>query len=306
MALGTTTTTPTLLKNYWHDLFIGVLVDNLAMKGLTQRASVPKGSGTTVWWVGLNKVSGAGAALSEGQDPTARSSSARRVSGVLTEYGNMVKNSRLFMDTAINGTREEIMKDLARDAAKTLDDVVLAKALAGSNVVFAGTATHRSNIVSASTASIKDVRKVVRRLQLSSVPAFPDGFYSGLVHPDVAYDLQTDTAWLDIVRYRDTVKYDIQGEVGRLYQVRFALAPTIPVLINSGSGSVEDVYRTLIFGPGYVGQSDLGNLEVIMNEPGRTSELRQFNVYGYRFVLATALLHNARGIRLESASTFGA
>lgn len=306
MAVGTTTTTPSSLKQYWHDLFIEFLVDNLAMKGLTQRATVPKGSGKTVWWVGYNKVSAAGASLSEGADPTARSSAARRVSGTLTEYGNLIKNSRLFMDTTMNGTREQIMKDLARDAAKTLDDAVLAKALAGSNKVFGGTATHRSNIISASTATIGAVRRAVRLLQLSSVPQFADGYYVGLVHPDVAYDLQTDSAWLDINRYRDTVKNDISGEVGRLYGVRFASAPTIPVLINSGSGGVEDVYRTLIFGPGYVGQSDMGELEVVMNEPGRGSELRQFNTYGYRFVVATEILHNARGVRIESASTFGA
>ncbi len=302
--VGTTTTTASALKQYWHDFFIENLVDNLAMKGLTQRAKVPKGSGKTVWWVGMSKVSPVGASLSEGADPSATSSAARRVSGTLTEYGKLIKNSRLFMDTAIDGVREQIMKDLARDAAKTLDDAVLAKALAGSNVVFAGAASHRSNIVLASTATVKAVRKCTRALQLSSVPTFPDGFYTGLVHPDVAFDLQTDSAWLDINRYRDTVKYDIQGEVGRLYGVRFALAPTIPVLVNTGSAAV-DVYRTLIFGPGFVGQSDMGELEVVMNEPGRGSELRMFNTYGYRFVVASEILHNARGVRLESSASLG-
>lgn len=304
MAVGTTTTTATALKQYWNDFFIEQLVDSLAMKGLTKRTSVPNGNGKTVFWVGMNKVSAAGASLSEGADPTARSSATRRVSGSLTEYGNLIKNSRLFMDTAINGTKEQIIKDLARDAAKTLDDAVLAVALAGGTVLFAGAATHRSNIVSASTATIKDIRKAVRLLQLSSVPRFADGFYVGLAHPDVVYDLQTDTAWTDLVKYRDTVKWDIMGEVGKIWGVRFAVAPTIPILVNSASASV-DVYRTLIFGPDFVGQSDLGELEVIMNEPGRASELRQFNTYGYRFVVASAVLSNQFGIRLESSTSLG-
>lgn len=303
MAVGTTSTTPSALKQYWHDFFIEFLVDNLAMKGLTQRAVVPKGSGKTVWWVGYTRVSPVGASLSEGADPTAASANARRVSGTLTEYGKLIKNSRLFMDTAIDGIREEMMKDLARDAARTLDDAVLTTALAGSNVVYGGTATSRATVVKASTATVKVIRKATRLLQLSSVPTFPDGFYAGLVHPDVAFDIQTDSAWQDIVRYRDTVKYDIQGEIGRIYGVRFASAPTIPVLINSGSATAHDVYRTLVFGPGFVGQSDMGELEVIMNEPGRASELRQFNTYGYRFVVATGLLHNARGIRVETSAT---
>lgn len=303
-AIGTTTTTAQALKQYWNDFFVERLVDFLAMKGLTKRASVPGNNGTTVFWVGINKVD-AGGVLTEGADPTTRSSKAFRVSAVLKEYGNLVKNSRLFMDTSMDGVREQIMGDLARDAAKVLDDTVLATALAGSNVVFAGTATHRSNIIKASTATIKTVRQAVRLLELSSVPRFQDGFYVGLIHPDVKYDLQTDSAWQDIVKYRDTVKYDIVGEVGSIWGVRFALAPTIPLLVNTGSANV-DVYRTLIFGPDFVGQSDMGDLEVVINEPGKTTELGQYNTYGYRFVLASALLQNARGVRIESSASLGA
>lgn len=303
MATGTTSTTGSALKQYWHDFFIERLVDVLSMKGLTKRARIPAGNGTTVFWVGIAKVD-AGAALTEGADPTTRSSNAFRVSAVLKEYGNLVKNSRLFMDTAIDGTREQILSDLARDAAKLVDDTVLSKALGGTNVVFAGTATHRSNIIKASTATVKAIRKAVRVLQLSSVPRFPDGFYVGLAHPDVIFDLQTDSAWTDIVKYRDTVKYDISGELGSIFGVRFAMAPTIPILVNTGSANV-DVYRTLVFGPDYVGQSDLGDMEVIINEPGKTSELGTFNTYGYRFVMASEILKNARGVRIESSASLG-
>lgn len=304
MSLGTTATTATALKQYWHDFFIENLVDMLAMKGLTKRARVGKGNGKVVFWVNIGKVDPVGASLTEGQDPTARSSRALRISGTLTEYGNLIKNSRLFMDTAIDGTREQIIKDLARDAAKSLDDVVLGKALGGGTVLFAGAATHRSNIVLATTANVTTVRKAVRLLQLSSVPRFPDGFYVGLVHPDVLFDIQSDSAWTDIVKYRDTVKWDIMGEAGKIWGVRFAVAPTIPILANSGSAAV-DVYRTLVFGPDFIGQSDLGELEVVINEPGRGSELRQFNTYGYRFVVASEVLANSRGIRIESGAQLG-
>ena len=300
MAVGTTTTTSTLLKNYWHDFFLSVLVDFRAFSpGLTKKAAVPTGNGKVVWWYGLTKTSPVGASLTEGADPTARSSASRRVSGTLTEYGNLVKNSRLFMDTAIDGAREEIIKDLARDAAKVIDDTLITAAVGGGTVLFGASTSHRSNIIEATTATIKDVRKAVRLLQLSSVPPFADGFYVGLVHPDVAFDLQTDSAWTDIVKYRDTVKYDLKGEVGRIWGIRFVVAPTIPVLLNSGSAST-DIYRTLIFGPDFLGESHMGSLEVVINEPGRGSELRQFNTYGYRFVMATGVLQNARCIRLET------
>lgn len=297
--VGTTTTTASALKQYWHDFFLDNLYAAFTLKGLTTKAKVGKGNGKVVWWVGMSKVSPVGATLSEGADPTATSSAARRVSGTLTEYGKLIKNSRLFMDTAIDGVKEEIMKDLAQDAGKLLNDTLLSTALAGTNVVYAGGKVHRSDVVEACTATIQEVMKCVRRLRLSSAQTFPDGKFVALVHPDVAYDLQQDTKWLDVSRYRDTVKYDIPGEVGTLYGVRFIEDPTIPVLLNSASANT-DIYRTVIFGPGYIGQSELGELEIVMNEPGKASELNMYNTYGYRFVMANARLHEARGIRLES------
>lgn len=304
MAAGTTTTTSTALKQYWNDMFMENLYDNLAMQGLTKKTTVGTGNGKVVWWVGIGKVNPVGATLSEGADPTARSSRASRVSGTLTEYGNLIKNSRLFMDTAIGGTKEQIIKDLAKDAATTLDDAVLSVALSNATVTFPNGLLHKSGLVLASTATVKDIRNAVRLLQLSSVPRFADGFYVGLIHPDVQYDLQSDSAWTDIVKYRDTVKYDIPGEVGRIWGVRFATAPTIQVLINSGSAK-HDVYRTLVFGQDFIGQSDLGGLEVVINEPGRGSELKQYNTYGYRFVSAVACLSARRGICIKTTAQVG-
>jgi len=300
--VGTTTTTASALRQYWHDFFLENLYAAFTLKGLTKKTTVGKGQGKVVWWYGITKVSPAGAALSEGADPAATSSAARRVSGTLAEYGKLVKNSRLLMDTAIQGTREQIMKDLAMDAGKLLNDTVLGKALGGTNVVYAGGKVIRSDVVEANTATIDEVRKCVRLLKLSSAEPFEDGYFVALVHPDVAYDLMSDSKWLDISKYRDSVKYDIPGEVGRLYGVRFVEDPTIQVLLNSGSANT-DIYRTPIFGKNFIGQSEMGGLEIVINEPGRNSELRQFNTYGFRFVMATEILHNARGVRLESNAT---
>lgn len=183
--IGTTTTTAQLLKQYWHNFFLSNLEDWRAFDNLTKKTTVPKGMGKVIWWYGLNKVT-PGTSLTEGADPTAtRSSAARRISGTLAEYGNLVKNSRLFMDVAIDGTKEAIMKDLARDAAKLIDDTMLTKALAGGTVLYANGKLHRSDVIEACTATVKDIRKAVRLLELSSVPRWPDGFYVGLVHPDV-------------------------------------------------------------------------------------------------------------------------
>lgn len=302
MAVGTTTTT-NIRKQYWHNYFISNLYDYLTFHDIAKRAPVPAGNGTVVWWSGLSKVNPAGASLTEGADPTARSSAASRVSGTLAEYGNLIKNATLFMDTALPGVREGIMKDLAKDGALTLDNVVRDRAIAGGTALYANAKVHRSDTVEASTATIKDIRKGVRLMQISSVPAFAGGDFAGLIHPDVVFDLQSDSAWTDFVKYRDTVKWDLAGEVGRIYGVRFKIAPTIPILTNSGSANV-DVYRTMIVGEDYVGLSELGKLRIVMNEPGAGSELGTFNTYGYVFVASCERLSNQKAVRLESSSSF--
>jgi N4-gp56 family major capsid protein len=302
MAVLTTSTTTANLKNFWQNFFISNLYDKRVFDGLTKKTKVGKGQGKICWWYGIGKVNPVGAAATEGSDPTPRSASASRISGTLTEYVNLIKASRLYMDVAIDGTREQILKELAYDAANLMDNNIRDVAIAGGTPLFGGSATHRSNIVEATTATIKDIRKALRLLELSSVDRWADGLYVGLVHPDVAFDLMSDSAWIDINKYRDTVKYDLKGEVGQLYGVRFISTPKLTVLLNSGSGNT-DVYRSLIFGPEYLGESELGNLEVVINEPGKGTELNMYNTYGYRFVHASAVLKASRCVRLETNSS---
>ncbi len=274
---------------------------------MTKKAKAGKGQGKVVWWVGISKVSPVGASLDEGVDPAATSSAATRISGTLTEYGKLVKNSRLFMDTAIDGVKEQIIKDLAKDAAVLNTKNILAKARDGvGGTVRPGTVAARNSIAAANTCTLTEIRKAVRLLQLSSVPTFADGFYVGVIHPDVAYDVQTDSAWQDIVRYRDSVQYDIKGEVGRIYGVRFMIAPYTSTLVLTNSGSAnQDVYCTLVFGPDYLGETELSELEIVINEPGRASELKQYNTYGYRFVKTQAVIHAAAGVMIETSAQLG-
>lgn len=208
------------------------------------------------------------------------------------------------MDTSLPGVREGVMKDLAKDAAATLDNVVRDRAIAGGTALYANAKVHRTEMVKACTATIKDIRKAVRLLSLSSVPAFAGGDFVGLIHPDVVFDLQSDSAWTDFVKYRDTVKWDLSGEVGRIYGVRFKQAPTIPILTNSGSANA-DLYRTMIVGEDYIGLSELGRLRIVMNEPGNASELGTFNTYGYVFVASCERLSNQKAVRLESVASLG-
>jgi len=114
----------------------------------------------------------------------------------------------------------------------------------------------------------------------------------------------SDSAWTNVTTYRDSIKYDVAGEVGKLYGVRFAEAPSIPILVNSGSANV-DLYRTLIFGPDFLGQADLNNITMVVNEPAKSSELGIASAFGYHFCTAYAIVNNSDGVRIESSASRG-
>lgn len=304
MATGTTTTGAQLLKQYWTNRFLETLYDDLAFTDIATKFPVPSNNGKVVWYYKLNRISPVGSTPSEGSDPTGRSASATRISATLAEYANMYFISRLAMDTSVGGTKEALIRDLGKDAAALVNSTIQSAALGGGTALYAKGKVHRSDVIKACTATVADIRKAVRLLQLSSVPMFDGQTYAGLLHPDVQFDIQTDSAWTNVNLYQQQAKGIFTGETGQLYNVRFKLAPTIPILVNSGSANV-DIYRTLILGREFVAWSELDNLKLIQNEPAKTREMGVANAYGYYFRAVSTVLSNQKAARLESSSTLG-
>ena len=82
-------------------------------------------------------------------------------------------------------------------------------------------------------------------LKKDNAPEYDSGGYVGIIHPDVTYDLQGDSNWVDAHKYVDSgIKAIYNGEVGKLYNVRFLETSNAKIEVNSGSANTE-VYRTL-------------------------------------------------------------
>jgi hypothetical protein len=66
-----------------------------------------------------------------------------------------------------------------------------------------------------------EVKKAVRTLRRNHAKVFPDGFYHGIVHTDVVFDLTNDmTHWVDVATYQDKQKIE-KYELGCVYKVKF-------------------------------------------------------------------------------------
>ena len=126
-----------------------------------------------------------------------------------------------------------------------------------------------------------DIRRWVADMKNAHIPTFPDGFYIAMIHPDVVFDLQNDTAiggWIEASKYADPSRL-LTGEVGRMHGVRF-----IETTVGNVTRSATDTYTTVVFGPDYFAFGDLQTVETYMVRPGGDHQdpLAQLALVGYK------------------------
>lgn len=113
-----------------------------------------------------------------------------------------------------------INKQLADQAAVTLDSLARDALNAGLNVQYAGGKTSRSALTTSDKISYTEIKKAVRTLSNKNVKKFPDGFFHGILSPDAVYDLTGDAMWVDVAKYQDKRKVET-GELGCMGGVKF-------------------------------------------------------------------------------------
>jgi N4-gp56 family major capsid protein len=318
MANSTTSTEAELLSEFWNNVFINELRDNLQFEQFGLKNSHPMGSGTTAHWLSLADLSAA-AALTEASDPTSYTLSAGDQTAVVKQYGATVTLSDLLQDTWISGSMQTLMERLARNAAHTIDTVIRdTNFTAGGTVQYAGTAVARNSIATDGSfdMDIAEIREAVNTLEGAGVPTYADGGYVGVIHQDVKYDLQGDTAnWQEILKHNESTIGTITtggvgtapgrgGYIGSMFGVNFMLSQKALKLDASGSAST-DVYQSYIFGPEHYGVSDLQGVQTIIKNPAPSSSLDLYGTVGWKAGFATKELDGGRMVRVESGAALG-
>lgn len=304
MALTTSGTLSSVVKAYYDKRFLMRAEANFVYKQLGRIGVVPKGEGKTVVWNRYTNPSAKSTALTEGTDPTPSGLSATLVSATISQYGNYEQITDLLSLTSIDNSIASAVDLLAYEAALTIDTVIRNAVDGGTAVLYASGVADRTSITSTDVVQVADVRKVVRALKRQNAkPMAKSGSFMGVIHPDVAYDLQGDTNWVNAHLYTDSALGGIyNGEVGKLYGVRFLETTQAPVLTNSGSAGVE-VYQSMFFGEEAFGVSELQNLTTYVDSPSPRSALRLYSDVGWKAGFTCSILNDNFMVRLESAAT---
>jgi N4-gp56 family major capsid protein len=305
MALTTTGTLAGPVKAFYEKQFLLRAEKNFILEQLGVAGRIPKNEGKTVVWNRITNPSAKTTALTEGTDPTPTGLSATLVSASLSQYGNYEQVTDILELTAVDTLIKEVIDVLAYEAALTIDTVIGNDFITNSagTVQYASGVTARNSLVPTNIVQVADIRKAKRQLARFSAKPHTLQRYVAVAHPDVIYDLEGDTNWVNAHTYTEKgITQVYNGEAGEIYGTRWIEYDNASVLTNSGSAGTE-VYVTFIMAKGFFGVSKLQNLETYVDSPSPRSALRLYSDIGWKASFAVKNLNDSFAIRLESGAT---
>ena len=306
MALTTTATLSSVMQAYYDKRFLKRATAEFVYKQLGRMGTVPKGEGKTVVWNRYTNPTAKTSALTEGTDPTPSGLSATLISATISQYGNFEQVTDILELASIDNSIASTVELLAYEASVSIDTVIRNVVDDTTTILYASGVANRTSIIATDVVTVTDIRKVVRQLKgQNAKPQRKGGSYMAVIHPDVEYDLQGDSNWTNAHQYTDSALGGVyNGEVGKLYGVRFLNTTQAPVLTNSASaGASTDVYQSLVFGEEAFGVSELQNLRTYVDSPSPRSALRMYSDVGWKAGFTTKILNDNFMVSLESAAT---
>jgi N4-gp56 family major capsid protein len=262
-------------NKYYDKLFLKVAENKLVHKQVGQlNRDIAQGMGgygaNVVNWTRWSNVPIMTASGAEGVPTTAVGLTAANVTGSVRQYDAAVSVSDLLAYASMGDVMKVAVERLAYNAGLSIDTIIIQEVMcSGGYLSPASTVSAQAaytGLSSTATFTVGVLKAAVRKLLRQDASPMSDGFFVATIHPDVLYDLMTDTtvgSWTTANIYTDKgVENLYKGEVGRLHQVKF-LQTTNPQLVRgtsliSGSGSV---YVTNVFGTDAFGVTNLQNLK---------------------------------------------
>ena len=214
------------MKTYYSMRLINLAEPELIHDQFGQKHPIPKNSGKTIEFRKYDSLPKALVPLTEGVTPAGQKLSMGVIRATIKQYGGYIELSDILELTAIDNNLVQATRLLASQAGRTSDTITREVLAGGTNVVYAGGAKDRSELVGGDATeannkylSVDDIRKAVRALKVMNAQKI-NGYFAGIIHPDTAYDLMNDKKWVDVKTYSDPDGI-YEGEIGKIEGVRF-------------------------------------------------------------------------------------
>ena len=218
------------MKTFYDKALIELASPSLVHDQFGQKRKIPKNGGRSVEFRSFSSLPKATKAITEGVTPTGNKLNVTAVTCTPEQYGDYVELSDVFELTSVDNTIIEATKKLACQAGLTLDTVVRNELNGGTNVMFCpkvgenGAETEvleRGALDRSCKLTVKQIFKAAAELKAMNAPKI-DGYYVGIIHPYVAYDLMQEAGdrWISVNQYAKPENI-LRGEIGTIGGVRF-------------------------------------------------------------------------------------
>lgn len=290
-------------KTFYNRTLLSRLLPNLVYAKYGQKKSAPKHEGDTMNFRKFNSLAAATTPLTEGVTPAGKSLDITAVTAKVAQYGDFVQISDKLDMLGIDPVLTETGEVLGEQAALTLDTVVRDIVAAGTNVQYAGAATSRATVAKASVLDGTEIKKAVRTLRKANAKPIDGKSFVGIVGPEGEFDLMADPMWQDVSKYAASTQI-FDGELGKLYGVRFVRTSNTPVFKAAGANSA-DVHATMIIGKDAYGIVDIegsSKPEMIVKphgSAGTADPLNQVATSGWKALFTAKRLEELAMVRIE-------
>lgn len=225
-----------------------------------------------------------------------------KVDITLNEYGNATIATVKARNLTFSDIDKNQMDLVAYNMRDTLDVLVANTLTGGTNVLRPGSAASTSAVTAADVADADLIHKAVTKLRGGAAEPRLGELYVGLVHPDVAADIRTDTSdsgWLEAHKYAAPGQFwpSVTGVFGGVAFVETARMPS-----DDDGDSGTEVYRSVILGREALAEAV--QIEPHVEIGVVPDKLNRFKPMGWYGMLGWALFRQEAIYRIESASSF--
>lgn len=261
-------------KTFYERTLLERLLPQLNFYKDARKKKLPKNSGRTMNFRKFNSLTAPSASLTEGKTPDGNDLSITTITATVAQEGDFIVISDLIQTTGIDPVLTETSELLGEEAGVVVDNRIQTALSKGTNVYFAGGATTRAGLESATTKNLiaEDIKKIVRKLKNANAKRFSDGFYHMQIDPDIAYDLMSDSAWVDVSKYAKPEQM-VKGELGKMHGMKFFETTNLAVVDSSETAEKKiDVHIAYAYGKDAYDCIDLeggaGKPEIIVKPNG--------------------------------------
>jgi len=313
---------PREVNNFYDRTLLSRLLPQLQYLRFAQIRDIPRNSGTnTIKFRRYNSLAPATTPLVEGVTPAGQRLATTELLATVQQYGDYVPITDVVMYECPDPVLAETYELQGEQVAETLDTLMRDVLNAGLTVQYPAGRAARNQIQAGDTITVAGIRQAVRQLtrnrakRITKIVAPDQGFmtspvapcYVAIVGPDVEYDLKNLTPTFVPVEHYANKATVMEGEIGKLDNVRFLLSHNTALFAGEGFGGT-DVHSTLIMGQDAYGMTRIAGeaLKTItkpLGSAGTADPLDQRTTAGWKAVFVGVILQELALLRYETAAT---